>query len=307
MVTAPVSGSSRWAVFPSPQIPRKKASPAHWAVASMLLANQGKSFRSSTPSWAQVQLFSTSPVSVLSREGFYTLENIIKGKGEILENTKVKAVIAADCYEYFASYPCEKVKCDCVSDVVPDCDGTSFTLTLGGESKRVRTKLLGAHAANNIGLCAQCAYEMGVSFDDICASIASLEFVEHRLQLIKSNGVNIIDDGYNANVKGAEAALEVLKTFGGSKIVVTPGLVELGILDREENAALGAKLVGFDNIILVGDTLVGYVKEGYISAGGDPEKLRTVPTLYAAEEEIKGIIKKGDAVLFLNDLPDVYA
>ena len=240
-------------------------------------------------------------------ESFYTLENIIKGKGEILENTKIKAVIAADCYQYFASYPCVKVKCDCVSDVVPDCDGTSFTLTLGGESKRVRTKLLGGHAANNIGLCAQCAYEMGVSFDDICASIASLEFVEHRMQLIKSNGVNIIDDGYNANVKGAEAALEVLKTFGGSKIVVTPGLVELGILDREENAALGAKLVGFDNIILVGDTLVGYVKEGYISAGGDPEKLRTVPTLYAAEEEIKGIIKKGDAVLFLNDLPDVYA
>ena len=55
-------------MYPSPQIPRKKASPAHWAVVSISLANQGKSSRSSTPSWAQVQLFSTSPVSVLSRE-----------------------------------------------------------------------------------------------------------------------------------------------------------------------------------------------------------------------------------------------
>lgn len=239
-------------------------------------------------------------------ESFGSMENIVKGKGEILENTKNAAVIAADCYDNFRAYPCKKIKCDCVSDVRSDSEGTTFTLTLGDNQRVVHTKLLGAHSAQNIGLCARCAYEMGVSFDDICGAIANLNYVEHRLQLIKSNGVNIIDDGYNSNIKGAQSALEVLKTFGGNKIVVTPGLVELGILDRDENAALGAKLVGFDNIILVGDTLVGYVKSGYLEAGGDESKLRLVPTLYAAEEELRGIVKKGDAVLFLNDLPDVY-
>ncbi len=240
-------------------------------------------------------------------ESFGSIENIIKGKGEILQNTKTAAFIAADCYENFASYPGNNIKCDCASDIRPDCEGTTFTLTIDGNSREVRTKLLGAHAAHNIALCARCAYEMGVSFDDICAAIGQLDFVEHRLQLIKSNGVYILDDGYNSNVKGAEAALEVLKTFGGKKTVVTPGLVELGILDRQENLALGAKLVGFDNIILVGDTLVGYVKEGYLAAGGDQNNIRTVPTLFAAEEEIRGIVGKGDAVLFLNDLPDIYA
>ena len=239
-------------------------------------------------------------------ESFKSMENVVKGKGEILHATKKLAVIADDCYDLFAGYDCRMIRPDCVSDILPDCEGTSFTLALGGESRRVRTKLLGAHSAENIGLCARCAYEMGISFGDICDAIASLDYIEHRLQLIKSNGVFILDDGYNSNVKGAEAALGVLKTFGDKKIVVTPGLVELGILDREENSALGAKLVGFDHIILVGDTLVGYVREGYLQAGGDPSKLVTVPALYAAEEEIRKVVEKGDAVLFLNDLPDIY-
>ena len=77
-------------------------------------------------------------------------------------------------------------------------------------------------------------------------------------------------------------------------------------ISNEENAALGAKLVGFDRVILVGDTLVGYIREGYLGAGGDPEKLTVVPTLFKAEELLSGNLKKGDAVLFLNDLPDVY-
>ena len=240
-------------------------------------------------------------------ESFGSMENIVKGKGEILEHTKNASVIAADCMEYFKDYPCKKYAADCVSDISADCEGTSFTLSIDGLSARLRTKLLGEHSARNIALCARCASLMGVSFNDICSAIQELDYVEHRLQLIKSNGVYIIDDGYNANIKGAEAALNVLKTFAGNKIVVTPGLVELGILDRSENAALGAKLVGFDSVILVGDTLVGYIKEGYLSAGGDEAKLRIVPTLFDAEEHIRGLAGKGDAVLFLNDLPAIYA
>ncbi len=239
-------------------------------------------------------------------ESFHTMENIISGKGEILEATKKSAFIADDCYDLFKEYDCQKFKCDCVSDIKSDCNGTTFTLELGGEKRTVHTALLGEHAARNIGICALCAFAMGVDFDSIASAIEKLEFIEHRLQLIKSGGINIIDDGYNANIKGAEAAINVLKTFPGAKTVVTPGLVELGVLDREENAALGAKLVGLDHIILVGDTLVGYVKQGYLDAGGDETKVKVVRTLFDAESEIGHIVNKGDVVLFLNDLPDIY-
>lgn len=239
-------------------------------------------------------------------ETFESLQNIIKAKGEILAATRKKAFIAADCAEYFVESPCPSESCSCVSDISAGCGGTSFTLTLGGESMRVTTKLLGAHCALNIGLAAQLAYEMGVSLKDIAEAAEELDFVEHRLQLTQSNGINILDDGYNANVKGARAALEVLRAFGGRKIVVTPGIVELGILEETENKEFGKLLAGLDLVILVGDTLVTPVKEGYLEAGGDAEKLMVRATLKDAQAELKKVLERGDTVLFLNDLPGIY-
>ncbi len=176
---------------------------------------------------------------------------------------------------------------------------------MGGESKRAHTRLLGAHAAENIALAAEAAFAVGMTLDEIVCAIENIDFIEHRLQLIKSGDVNILDDGYNSNVKGARAALKVLKLFDGRKIVVTPGLVELGVLEKQENSALGSELAGFDMVILVGDTLVQPVREGYLQNGGDAEKITVCQTLAAAQEQLKNYLHAGDTVLFLNDLPDV--
>ena len=61
-----------------------------------------------------------------------------------------------------------------------------------------------------------------------------------------------------------------------------------------------------DKVILVGDTLVGAVKSGYLAAGGEASKLTTVKTLDLAKPILGEWLKAGDCVLFLNDLPDVY-
>lgn len=237
---------------------------------------------------------------------FKTVENIVAAKGEIIAGTKNTCFISKDCYNFFENIEGDKRVCDCLSDVKADCTGTEFTLTLGGESTRVKTKLLGAHCAKNIALCADLAFEMGVSLSEIARVVGELEFTEHRLQLIVSNGVNILDDGYNSNVVGARAAIEVLKLFGGKKIAVTPGLVELGVLEESENKALGAELIGLDFIILVGETLVKAIKEGYLEAGGEEQKITVVPSLVKAQDVLKGILTQGDSVLFLNDLPEIY-
>ncbi len=238
-------------------------------------------------------------------ESFGTVENIVKAKAEILANGS-DAVIASDCYALFEAYSGGKHHTIEVSDVVCDCNGGTFNLTLGDEKVKIRTKLLGRHAVDNLALAAKCAYILGMSGEEIAAAIAKIDFIEHRLQLIKSGGVNILDDGYNSNVKGAAAALEVLRSFGGGKIAVTPGLVELGMLEEKENYHLGEQLVGLDCVILVGETLISPVRKGYIDNGGDVKALKIVPTLQAAQEELKNILKDGDTVLFLNDLPDIY-
>ena len=238
-------------------------------------------------------------------ESFGSVENIIKAKGEILNGCKT-AVIASDCFEMFEEYPCDELRSDCITDIFCGCDGSVFTLNLGGKSVEAHTKLLGRHAVDNIALAACVAFALGMSAEEIASAVDGLDYIEHRLQLIESGGVNILDDGYNSNVKGAAAALEVLRSFGGRKIVVTPGLVELGVLEKSENYMLGARLVGLDFVILVGERLVESVKDGYVENGGDPEKIKTVLGLPAAQEELKNIIKEGDTVLFLNDLPDYY-
>ena len=77
------------------------------------------------------------------------------------------------------------------------------------------------------------------------------------MQLIKAGEINVIDDGYNSNPVGAKNALKVLNLFDGRKIVVTPGLVELGAIEESTNFELGTMLVGFDAVILVGETQLG--------------------------------------------------
>ncbi len=238
-------------------------------------------------------------------ESFGTVENIVSAKGEILQSCKT-AVIAEDCIKLFTDYTCEKLTAAEVSGVESSAEGCSFTLGINGEKVNAHTKLLGEHSAYNIALAAQVASLLGMKAADIAAAIPQIDYIEHRLQLIKSGGISVLDDGYNSNVRGAAAAISALKKFGGKKIVVTPGLVELGVLEKSENYALGGELVGLDFVILVGERLIEPVKQGYLEKGGDPEKLKVVLGLEAAKAELQKVIGQGDAVLFLNDLPDAY-
>ncbi len=185
-------------------------------------------------------------------------------------------------------------------------DGTQFDLRIGTVAVPVKTKLLGRHCAEDIALAAALCSALGMSVGEIAGGIERIAPVEHRLQRIEgANGVTVLDDAYNSNVEGARCALEVLRLFEGGKYVVTPGLVELGEMEEQVNAALGKNLVGL-NVVLVGETLVRAVHDGYKAAGGDEGMLVTVPTLAKAQEYLAEHLQAGDCVLFLNDLPDIY-
>ena len=185
---------------------------------------------------------------------------------------------------------------------------TKFVLCFGEEKMEVSTRLLGRGAVENIAMAAHLAHEcLGLSLQEIARGIEKIQPVQHRLELIESGGAYILDDGYNCNVVGAKEALGALGRFTGRKCVVTPGIVECGVLEEEINGELGKQIAGagLDKIVLVGETLVGAVKAGYIGAGGDEKKLVLVKTLDDAKVEIADWLGTGDCVLFLNDLPDV--
>ncbi|MBR2023352.1 MAG: UDP-N-acetylmuramoyl-tripeptide--D-alanyl-D-alanine ligase [Clostridia bacterium] len=200
------------------------------------------------------------------------------------------------------------VHADCIQNVELQATQTKFTFVLGEVKAEICVPLLGESAIENIALGVTLALEMGLTFEEIKNGLAKLQPVPHRLQLMQNGGVYILDDAYNANEKGAKVAIQALCAFDGRKCIVTPGIVECGILESQLNETLGEEIAkaNLDKVILVGETLVGVVKNGYLQAGGAKENLTTVKTLALAQAQLKDWLTAGDAVLFLNDLPDVY-
>ena len=243
---------------------------------------------------------------------FKNLDNVFAEKSEIIKSgarvvcagslkTRVKKAFGEVENVLFA----ERKQLD---DIALSATESRFKLNIGGEWIQVQTKLLGYAAMENIMLAAKLAHEMGMTAEEIARGIENIKTVPHRLQLVEANGVYILDDGYNANPRGAAEALAALGRFAGRKCVVTPGIVECGVLEEKINGELGAKIAAeqLDLVILVGDTLVGIVKKGYLAAGGDETRLMTARSLEEAKTQLEGWVQKGDAILFLNDLPDIY-
>lgn len=252
-------------------------------------------------------------------ETFGSEENVLRAKCEILKSSAKKIVCGGGLKEKIDALPetefsaAEKAKClyaDCealISELRLEADKTSFVLTLPGRKPVfAEIPLLGKHSAENVALAALLAAEAGLSDEEIERGIGNVRPVSHRLQLLENGGVYILDDSYNSNPRGAAEAVEALKRFEGRKIVVTPGLVEAGILEEKLNGELGASFVGLDEVILIGETLVGAVKAGYLAAGGDEEKLSSFPSLQDAQACFGELLQAGDCVLFLNDLPDAW-
>ncbi len=239
---------------------------------------------------------------------FGSLDGVFAEKSKIFSSAKkvvcgngLRARVAAGGFEK-AIFACE------TENLRLGGESTAFTLQLGEERLEVETSLLGRAAAENIALAASLCFELGLTAAEIFSGIAKLQPVPHRLQLIESNGVHILDDGYNCNIEGAQTAIEVLSLSKGNRFVVTPGIVEGGVLEESLNGRLGELLAkaALERVILVGDTLVGAVKTGYLAAQGDMQKLTLAHSLSAAQSILQKELRTGDSVLFLNDLPDVY-
>ena len=185
--------------------------------------------------------------------------------------------------------------------------GTRFTLVSGDEEVEVSMRLLGRHALGHVLAAASVALVCGRRVTELRGPIAALQPVEHRLQIIEgTGGVTVIDDAYNSNPEGAAAALEVLEAMPGKrKVVVTPGIIELGPLQAEANETFGRRAAAVaDAVILVASTNRAALVAGAETDGSG--EVITVDSLDEARARLGEILRPGDVVLFENDLPDQY-
>jgi UDP-N-acetylmuramoyl-tripeptide--D-alanyl-D-alanine ligase len=194
------------------------------------------------------------------------------------------------------------------SDVAIDRTGTTMTVHSDGDSANVAAKLLGRYAVAHVLAGFAVARAAGASLDDTARRVPSIKPVEHRLQLIDgAGGITVIDDAYNSNPDGASAALDVLASMPATKrVVVTPGMIELGEMQAQANRDFGAHVARVADVaVFVARTNRDALVAGTSDASGDVEII-TVDTLDAATERLKTILAPGDVVLFENDLPDQY-
>ena len=256
-------------------------------------------------------------------ETFGSQENIIKTKFELIESlpsdgiaflnmddslqvnydlqNKVRVVWYA-VNNKKADFYCLDSKCDAT--------GSTFKIFFKAEDKayEFQTRLLGRHNISNIVSAVAVGYEFGISIPKLQAAVSKIKPIEHRLELKKIGNMYQIDDAYNSNPVGAKVALEVLAMMPGDKVVVTPGMVELGSEEEKYNKEFGEEISAVaDYVILVGEKQTKPIYEGLMAKKYDKDRIiitndvRQTYILVSKLKEAKDIY-----ALYENDLPDTY-
>ena len=189
---------------------------------------------------------------------------------------------------------------------------TVFRLCAAGhDAVTVRARLLGEHNVANLVAAAAAGLEMGLPLDAIGRALGKVQPPENRLAPIVNSaaGVVVIDDAYNSNPQGAAAALDVLASHPAERrLLVTPGMVELGDRQEAENRRFGEHAAAVcDLVVLVGPEQTAPIRAGLESAGFAPDALHVVADAGEAQQLLARTTRRGDVVLFENDLPDLYA
>lgn len=254
-------------------------------------------------------------------QSFHTIENIIDTKFELADAVPESGKVFLNYdNEYIRSH---KTVGNAISygtagdgidyrayDIAVSPRGSTFKMKdADGEEYEFHTRLVGNHNVQNIAGAIAVANTLGIPMEKLRYPVKQLESVEHRLQLIKQGNRILLDDSYNSNKNGFEAALDTLAMFKELRILMTPGMVELGEKQYDENKEVGIYAADkCDYAVLVGKEQTKPIQDGLLESGFAPNRMIVVDTLQEAFQMVNAIPdEKQKVVLIENDLPDNYA
>lgn len=258
-------------------------------------------------------------------ETFKTIENVQKTKFELVDALPSDglAVLNND-FPYVANRKVTNVKAlrygvsDVkgadyhAGDVRYTSRGTTFKIAGPGLETplELHTALVGECNVSNLLGAVIMALRLGVPADKVKYAVAQIEQVEHRLSVRRvPGGLTIIDDAFNSNPTGSKMAVEVLGMMKdeGKRIIITPGMIELGDRQEEANRQFGRHIAAnADFAIIVGlynrDAILAGMAEGRMPQ----ENVFAVDSFAQAQQQLQRLAKPGDIVLYENDLPDTF-
>lgn len=253
---------------------------------------------------------------------FKSMENIVHEKMQAIELLPSDGVgILNIDNEYIANYPlsnhCRLVKvaihnqegADYVaSDIVFNKRGSSFKVIKDGESYGYETSLLGEHNVMNILIAIAIAHEMGVPMAKTVPAVKTLKQVEHRLELKQINGYTFIDNAFNSNPVSSKHSLDVLKMMDGERVIITPGLIDLGSKEYAYNKEFGRYMLGcVDLVLLVGPKQTQPIVDGLVEVGFDQAKIIVFNSVKEAFDYVYTTLPNTATILLENDLPDAFS
>ena len=196
-----------------------------------------------------------------------------------------------------------------ILDVKQKKTGLSVKVEYGNEKHTLSLPLFGEHHASNAVFAFALALELGFDGEHIKTALASTPQIAHRLEVKPQvNGTIIIDDAYNANPQGVVAALDIMSLLANKKakrVLVTPGMVELGKAHDEEHTKLGKYALDHaDVLVAVAPERIESLIAGYEKHGG--QKVVRVANFNEARKWLSQNTQSGDVILLANDLPDLF-
>lgn len=254
-------------------------------------------------------------------ELFGSQENIQKGKFELIESLPKDgiAVLNADDPLQVNYNLKNKVKtlwigidneCDFkATNIKVSNKGTTFDLIIKGDKNKYNfeTKLLGYANIYNILAGIALGYEFKINIKELQNAVKSVNRVEHRLEIKQNGDIFYIDDAYNSNPVGSKMALDVLKMMDGKKIIVTPGMIELGSIQHEENKKFGEYIADVcDEVILIGKKQTEAIQQGLKNKNYDEKHIHILEDVIDAFPLVNKLKNKETYVLLENDLPDIF-
>ncbi len=254
-------------------------------------------------------------------QSFHTMENIVATKfeladavpqsGKVFLNYDNSYIRERKINKNIVSYGIAEEKADFRAyDIAVSPKGSFFKMRdEAGKEYEFHTRLVGSHNVQNIAGAIAVAHTLGIPMEKLLYPVKQLESVPHRLQLVKQGDRILIDDAYNSNRNGFEAALDTLAMFQELRILMTPGMVELGEKQYDENKAVGVYAADkCDYAVLVGREQTKPIQDGLLEAGFPANRMIVVDTLQEAFQMVNAIPnEKQKIVLIENDLPDNYA
>ena len=234
----------------------------------------------------------------------------LNGDNEYIAEELGKRQGSRPIYENAVMYHSQNTGSGCyASDIVVTNHGTDFTVNApDGETERFSMKLVGMHNVINVMGAIAVAHEFGISLQELRIPVRKIQSVPHRMEMKNHGDVTIIDDAFNSNPVGSKAAVETLAIMDGMRILITPGMVELGEDEAEYNRKFGTYAADCcDKIFLVGRKHTEPIKEGILSKGFPEKDLEVFDNVQDAIARAYAVkTDKHKYILLENDLPDNY-